>query len=459
MPASCGVSALGGDDFNQYGHSQNQPDSPAQSTLSNKYPPVSKGDNNPFPNKRDSFAPAYHDRDFDMQAFHSDQAHHGEVTNKGIPSSRANGMTNHFAASWWPRFFFAVVCVQAIVCLVIESYVFYKFQDSIGDEPDSNAAAVVQRKTIPTFLALFIFGFLYEMVLVWDALRLKNTIQVIGLCFANLAMMVYTAIQVDQIHDALRVISGVLSEVQKGIYGDNNNAPDSMFPNVLKDELPASHYWADISGYLISMPCFCAVTTLCMMFAAWKLYQEFAWDILKYIGADYRMKKRFLHYQIYIALLKFDFFFFLGFMIQFLVIVTNHGDPEFGLTIAIIPVTVAILFGAGLATRREIKWLMVITLMLYFVALAYFVFKLVRIYQPTYRKDYYPVKKSLTAFAVITIALILVTIINGFMCMRAFGKGLKSHLQAAKAESEKVDENSISMVDIKPAPVSRMTID
>lgn len=57
--------------------------------------------------------------------------------------------------------------------------------------------------------------------------------------------------------------------------------------------------------------------------------------------------------QIYIALLKFDFFFFLGFTVQFVVIVTDTGNPEFALTIAAIPVTILILVMAAFWTRRE----------------------------------------------------------------------------------------------------------
>lgn len=133
-----------------------------------------------------------------------------------------------------------------------------------------------QYLTIPTFLTLFIFGFLYVLVVVWDALRMKNTIQVIGVCIANLALMVYTAIQVDQIQEAIFKLGG------SGALEDHN-------PKEL---------WSDMKPYLVATPAVIAACTVGMVFVAWKLYQEFAWDILKNIGADYRMKKRFFHYQV-----------------------------------------------------------------------------------------------------------------------------------------------------------------
>ena len=57
--------------------------------------------------------------------------------------------------------------------------------------------------------------------------------------------------------------------------------------------------------------------------------------------------------QIYIALLKFDFFFFLGFSVQFVAVVVTYNDPEFGLTVAAIPITIVFLLLAALWARRE----------------------------------------------------------------------------------------------------------
>ena len=129
-------------------------------------------------------------------------------------------------------------------------------------------------KTIPTYLTIFIFGFLYQLVLVYDSLRLKNTIQVIGLCLYNLGMLIYAAIQYDQIKTAIADL-------------------------ILRGYVDASAaVWVTVQPYLMAAPCIIAFFTLLMSFIAWKLYDEFAWTIYKHISADLRMRRRFLTFQV-----------------------------------------------------------------------------------------------------------------------------------------------------------------
>ena len=97
---------------------------------------------------------------------------------------------------------------------------------------------------------------------------------------------------------------------------------------------------------------------------------------------------------------------------------------------------------------------------LYFVALAYFIFKLVRMYEPSHEKQYVPAREPLTTFAVITIILILLTIANAIMCTANFGRGLKPHIAGRKVESEEEKAHITEMPNLSHAPVpSRMTID
>lgn len=146
------------------------------------------------------------------------------------------------------------------------SYIFANFQIQLhyGDAPAA--------KTIPTFLALYSFGFIYELVLVYDALRMKNTIQVIGLCACNVGLLIYGAVQVRQIHNAA------------GVLVDNGATNDRV--------------WGETEPFLIIIPCIVALGTILMTFVAWKLYDEFAWTIYKHISADLRMKRRYLTYQV-----------------------------------------------------------------------------------------------------------------------------------------------------------------
>ena len=93
--------------------------------------------------------------------------------------------------------------------------------------------------------------------------------------------------------------------------------------------------------------------------------------------------------------------------------------------------------------------------------MAYFLFKLVRMYQHTKRAlRYLPARKTLTSFAVITIVLIVLTIINAIVCASNFRHGLKPYIANRKVESEDEKPTMMEMPSISHAPVpSRMEID
>lgn len=131
-----------------------------------------------------------------------------------------------------------------------------------------------EAKAIPTYLTLFIFGFLYQLILVYDSLRLKNTIQVLGLAAYNGGMLIYASIQYNQIETAVQKLT---SDDYIAKTGD---------------------IWQDVHPYLIAVPCVIALFSVLLSFEAWKLYDEFAWTIYKHISADLRMKRRFLTFQV-----------------------------------------------------------------------------------------------------------------------------------------------------------------
>lgn len=172
-------------------------------------------------------------------------------------------------------FFLAIVVTFVVNCYRASStfrYVFVRYQDNLK-LPLVDAKERKYSKTIPTFLALFIFGLVYELVLVFDSLRLKSTIQIAGTCLCNLGLVIYGAVQIGQIHTAV----------------------DNLIPLGDIDR----NTWSEIYKVLLVIPIVNALGTLVMSGCAYKLVKEFRKSIYDTITkSDWQFQKLYRVYQV-----------------------------------------------------------------------------------------------------------------------------------------------------------------
>jgi len=159
----------------------------------------------------------------------------------------------------------------------------------------------------------------------------------------------------------------------------------------------------------------------------------------------------------------------LGFAVQFLVIVRqNTTTAEIALTIAALPIIIITLMMAAWFVRRESYAGHAGVIALYLAAMAYFIFKLVRMWDSERAVDYRAGRSMLTSFAVFAILMLVLTIGTAGAVMANFGKGLRAHIQKRKVPDE--NENSGKYNNYAPndyagpshqmgAVPNRMTID
>lgn len=121
-------------------------------------------------------------------------------------------------------------------------------------------------------------------------------------------------------------------------------------------------------------------------------------------------------------------------------VVQNTPLVEQILTIIALPVTIILLFLAAFFVRRESYPGQILIMVLYIVGMAYFIFKLVRMWDSPKATSYYAARKSLTLFAVMAIINLCVTIGTAALCMRNFGQGLRPHLQGHGRRGRHVED-------------------
>lgn len=279
---------------------------------------------------------------------------------------------------------FSVAIIEAVSIIFLELYTLSltEFVNSV----------------INVYLSVFILSRLFQVVLVFDAIKNKNTIQLIGLCVFSVVCFGYSIIQINQVLNP------------KGL--NTSEAVDKTI----------------VSPPLYAVCILLAFVTLFYFFVSYKLYKEYGWEIYKKIGADTQMKRMYLHYQIFVLLLKIGVFFFMGFSLQFLVLVLRADDPEFWLNIIAFPITLLVLVVAVYGVRYENHRLIVLFISGLLFAAIYFICKIVKIYEPNDIR-YYNKKNGLTMFASMTLISCLATAGQAYICYRNFGRGLSEHVK------------------------------
>ncbi|WVN85596.1 uncharacterized protein L203_100745 [Cryptococcus depauperatus CBS 7841] len=153
------------------------------------------------------------------------------------------------------------------------------------------------------------------------------------------------------------------------------------------------------------------------------------WQRYRFLGADLMIRSYFFKFQVFECICYFSAFFCAGFGIQFIWLVLNPDDVEYIITWIAFPLLIVFLVIGRFAAQYENITCMATFMVGLCAGIAYFVFKLVRIWQQS-ATTYVHLEKSLTTFAALSIASLLACELWGLMVWINFGKGLKHAMMA-----------------------------
>lgn len=329
---------------------------------------------------------------------------------RGIPSttllsSPASRRFGWIPSTWPARLFILITFIEAAADISIEAVLLSRFRESQGQLSVNGG----NLSALPVFLMVFGFAHVYQCFLAIDATVNRNTILVFGLVIFNLAFLIYALIQITEIRDVLG--DGVIA-------GTSQTVPVQVLTGAI--------------------PVIIGLSSLIFASLAYFLWKEFGWQIYKTIGADRRLKRAHMHFQIFVCLLKFDFFTFIAFCVQLVLVVLNRETAEFWVTAFAAPVTLFLLIFAWYSIRTELKWGTVGFMIALWGGAGYFAYKLFRIWQNRLG-PYKDVYKSLTVFSVLALILLLATFMMTIRCMMNFDIGLKAAM-ARSAEERKANK-------------------
>ncbi|KAE8343461.1 hypothetical protein BDV24DRAFT_149715 [Aspergillus arachidicola] len=299
--------------------------------------------------------------------------------------------------------FCGILLVQTLLITTLEVYILVQWLGWVND----NVTQVTTSYIVPIGMGLVTFACLYETLLSLDAIHHKNNILLAAICISNTCIVVYSVLQ----YMRMRVTTHTLQYSQ-----DSTGRP-------LAD--PTRDIWALMQPAELLVAIILGITSLGIIPAAFRLHKDYAWAIYKCIHGSADLRLRYLAYEIYLVLVRFDFFFLVGFIIQYNLIDVHFDEPEYSFTMAIIPAALVVMIFGIYCVKSELRPGMIIVIVSLLGLMAYIISRIIVLCGST-RRAITPGKEMMLFFAGVTLALIVPTLVCAVQCMRNFDNGLKN---------------------------------
>ncbi|KAL5355923.1 hypothetical protein BJX96DRAFT_171119 [Aspergillus floccosus] len=309
---------------------------------------------------------------------------------------------------YWPtskneRWFCGAVVVQAVLVLILEIYNLVQWQSWVHP----NISQVTVSYLVPINLTLIMFAAVYEVFLGLDMMHHKNSILLLAICISNMCVLAYSAMQYTSMYDTTHSIV--------------HSRDMHLQPLVdLSRDL-----WKEIQPAEILVPVVLGLTTVALWPVAYRVHKEFSWAIYQCVQGSPKSRYQYLGYEIYLVLIKFDFYFLVGFIIQYNLVDVHFQEPEYSLTMALIPAALLLMTLGAYFVRREHRIVTILTAILHLGVVAYLVSRIIVLCGNTLRSKT-PGKGLMLFFASVALTLSVSIVMCTIYCILNFEHGLQS---------------------------------
>ncbi|CBX92243.1 hypothetical protein IAQ61_000422 [Plenodomus lingam] len=295
-----------------------------------------------------------------------------------------------------------ITAAQALLVTALDLYILLTYFDWVTPY----VYQVPNSYVVPANFAIVVLGNLYQAVLAWDGLRVKNTLQLYSVYLLNAGLLFFSVMRYRQ----TKMVTASLQRAEAAGHKPLTNRH--------------INYWKNVEPALLTVTASIGLSWLVQGVLVCLLHREFKWAIYRHIRGSLEMLRRYFTYQVLVVLMRFEIYFFIAFIVLYGLISVHYRQPEFALTMAMIPALTILVILTILFTKSENYLGAIFAIILRLGEITYLLSRILLLTGKSRRANT-ALKDEMLFFAGTAIALATLACFNAMLCVFNFRKGLR----------------------------------